>query len=433
MTAYDDFERDAGAWIREIAGTTRADYLEAVLERTRTTRQRPAWSSPSRWLPAQLADVRLAPEVRTLALVLALVALLVAATIALVGSGAFRRLPPPYGPAHNGLMAWDNNGIIYVAEADGSRPRAITDGTSFDQLPVWSPDGTKLAYVQAFAVPDMSAPDGWFAIYDVEHETKVSIRVPDDNNAYWGLSWSPDSRLIACAADYQLIPSLYVVNADGSGVRRIVLPDAMRAWYPAWSPDGRLIAFAGAAAARYAVWVIAPDGTALRRLTTPSVDQPWGIAWSPDGSRLVYLSSADSNEPRSLRVVNGDGSGDHAITDGTERVGMASWSPDGRLLAFVRAIGDVPAQLVVTFGDGTVERVLSSGRFTLAPPAWSPDGTKVLAYQDAGLGSGTGPSDLRLITADVGTGALATMPPLAGRPDASGYDGGVSTWQRVAP
>ncbi len=433
MTASDDLERYAGAWFREIAAETPADYLEVVLERTRRTRQRPAWSSVARWLPSPIADLRLAPEVRTVALVLLLVALVVTFALAVAAMGGFRRLPPPYGPAANGLIAFDNGGIIYLARADGSSPRAITDATSFDQLPVWSPDGTKLGYVQTFQ-PD-GPQDEWFAIYDVASDTRIRIRVPDDNYAYWGITWSPDSRSLAFSADHQGRPSLYVVDADGAGLRRLELPDTMRARYPAWSPDGKQLAFSGAAAARYAVWEIAPDGTGLRRLTDPSIDEPYGIAWSPDGSRVVYASNVDES-PRSLRVVNADASGDRAITSAVDRVGAASWSPDGRFLAFILQRENNPSQLVVTRPDGSPERALSTGRFTVNAdaPAWSPDGTKIVSFVDVATGCEASPCDPRLITVDLETGSVATMPPLPGRPEVTaGYYLGTGTWQRLVP
>ncbi len=431
MSATYEIDRYAAEWIREVGGSGHADYLEEILERTRRTRQRPAWTSPARWMPTPFADIRIAPRLPIVVRALVLVALLVALTLALIATGGLRRLPPPYGPANNGLMAFDVNGLIYLADADASHPRALTDTAAYDQLPTWSPDGTRLAYMQVFGTLD-NPERGAFAIYDVEHGTKLDLPVPGDGTAYWGISWSPDSRSIALSADDHGIPALYILAVDGGGARRVELPNSMRARYPAWSPDGRLLAFSGMTD-RFAVWVVGPDGSGLRRLTEPGTDEPGAIAWSPDGVRLVYATNVDASQPRALHVVNADGRADRAITAPTSRVGDPAWSPDGSALAFVRP-APAGSELVVARPDGSVDHVLISGGSITNAPAWSPDGTKLLAYHDVGPGCGTSstPCDLRLVQIDIASGTIVTMPALAGRPDApAGYTGGSSSWQRV--
>lgn len=432
MSRMIDLDPVVAEWIRDAGGSTRAIYLDAALERTRRVRQSQWWTSPSRWLPPSIADLRVAPKARTASVVLVLLALLVTLALALIQAGALRWLPPPYGAAGNGLIAFDQGGIIYLADADGGHPRPLSDGTSFDQQPTWSPDGTRLAYLQTRSVMG-SLDTGMIAIADVEHGTRIQISVPDGGVAYRGIAWSPDSRSIAFAGDYQGWPSvIYVAAIDGSGVRRIDVPQTKQAWGPAWSPDGRLIAFTGMGVGDYAVWMVAPDGTGPRQITPAFATQIGPIAWSPDGTRLVYTTAVDASQPRSLRVVNPDGSEDHAITP-VERVGDPAWSPDGRFLAFLRPAPE-GAELVVARPDGTVEHVLFAGNSITNAPAWSPDGTKVLDYIEVNPGCGASimPCDLRLIQVDIASGRTVTMPVLPGRSDApSSYTGGASSWQRV--
>ena len=81
---------------------------------------------------------------------LALVALLVLALVAaavLIGSQP--RLPPPVGPAANGLVAYDDGRYLYVGEPDGSQPVRIQGGLGFDDSGMFSPDGTLLAFVSS--------------------------------------------------------------------------------------------------------------------------------------------------------------------------------------------------------------------------------------------------------------------------------------------
>ena len=99
MNHSDRFDRTVSEWLHADADHRVPDHLDAVLQRTRSERQRPAWSSLERWLPMDLSERRsmfpLSTSVRPIA-VLLLVALLIAVVIALA-VGSYRPLPAPFG------------------------------------------------------------------------------------------------------------------------------------------------------------------------------------------------------------------------------------------------------------------------------------------------------------------------------------------------
>ena len=152
MTARDDFDRHLSAWLDDRAPVREPELLLGqVLARTARTRRRPAWLIPERWIPMSSISTRLAPTSRVPWRPVALVALLIVALIvgAIVISGSRQpKLPPPFGLAANGTIAYSTNGDILVADSPLGEPRVIVGGATNDNGPLYSPNGTRIAFVR---------------------------------------------------------------------------------------------------------------------------------------------------------------------------------------------------------------------------------------------------------------------------------------------
>jgi Tol biopolymer transport system component len=419
MTEQDVFEARLHAALQRHVAQATSDLDPVAFAHVVATKEP---RRPARWLAWPRGAV---PLGRLGWLLLA--ALLLAIIAGIVGVGAIRRLPVPFGLARPGLIAFgtgDNH--IVLADADGSHPRDISGAAGSDYLPSWSPDGTKLAIWRAMgerfsiAVTD---PDGVLITLIPTLEP-----VPRDHLTAWAggaggpLAWSPDSRHMAFWSWVGDVPQIFAVASDGTGLQRIGDP-RIPAIDPVWSPDGSQIAFAGMGDAftdsgagpdQTGIFVMDADGSAVHRIShvkgrdlSVSYHEP---QWQPGGDLIAY--QADPDYDSHVFVARADGTAERDVSieaGGTYQHDDApTWSPDGRQLAFTRAKNAGPlSQIVIIDADGIHARELVHPPVDAMGPTWSPDGTRVLGYlYDPATASHTG-----LVDVDVaGTRPARTIP-----------------------
>jgi len=182
-------------------------------------------------------------------------------------------------------------------------------------------------------------------------------------------AWSPDGRKIAFVSRFILL----VTNADGSGQRKL----ARRGRAPAWSPDGRKIAIVGSSSK---IYVTNADGSGQRWLTRRGS----GPAWSPDGRRIAFVSGRDGN--LEIYVMSADGSEQRNLTRNAAEDRDPVWSPDGRGIAFIRNW-----QVWIMNADGSGQRRLTRNGADNFDPGWSPDGQMIAFERGRRPRGGCGP------------------------------------------
>ena len=257
---------------------------------------------------------------------------------------------------------------VFFVNADGSGQRNVTREWGLDGFPVWSPDGRRIAFV---SWRDGCGPgSGNGEIYVMNADGRGLRRLTRNGLADAVPMWSPNGRRIAflrfsvppACGGWAVDPGplVYVMNADGSGQRRLAFGSPL-----AWSLDGQKIAFSR----RSEIYVMNADGSGQRRLTHNTLNES-GATWSPDGRKILFHSARPGTRGRisDIYVMNADGSGQRKLTQGLG----ARWSPDGDKISFTTQ-RDGNAEIYVMNQDGSGQlNVSESPLRNESSHAWSP-------------------------------------------------------------
>ena len=236
------------------------------------------------------------------------------------------------GASINLLPAWTPDGTaiafttlrdgsgahIYSVEVTSQRVRPLVLTGDFSSGPVYSPDGLKFTY--------SSGVDDNTDIYLAQADGSASRRLTDSRAIDVSATWSPDARRIAFISDRAGTPQVYTMLADGTQVKRLTFQGNYNQ-EPAWSPKGDLIAFSGRDEKRsFDIYTVNVETGKIARLTqnAGTNEKP---AWSPNGRYIVYSSSRSGK--RQLWVMNSDGTNQRQLT--AEKVGASdpAWGPLG--------------------------------------------------------------------------------------------------------
>jgi Tol biopolymer transport system component len=219
---------------------------------------------------------------------------------------------------------WDSSTDHYdicVINADGTGFSNLNSDAENQDKPQWSPDGTKILYQGEVydALTDTSLPD----IFVMNADGSGKTNLTGDPAAYDSAPvWSPDGTMIAFGRTYD-DPGIYVMDADGSN--QVNLTNSVQDGSPSWSPDGTMIAFSRFASSTSMIYVMDADGSDQSPVFTENFNDGARVQWSPDGTGLAFDTYRDGNSE--IYVVNMDGSGLSNVTNDGDYDFEAKWQP----------------------------------------------------------------------------------------------------------
>jgi Tol biopolymer transport system component len=303
-------------------------------------------------------------------------------------------LPGGFAPAvHLERAHLQANSEIWLMDADGAHQTRLIEAHDGAMAwnPVWSPDGTRLAYTRLVLGdrPPVNIPDEadiWIANADGSGAHPLVER-PDWQ---WIPHWSPDGAWIVYTDEPEAGPwadpgpaglggggilgtgfgfgssnpvrtyaDIWRVRADGTGSPERITSDPGDDRAAAFSPDGAMLAFDSTRADGTDIWVMRADGSDARQLTFDH-GFTWGATWSPDGSSIAFNAWRKFDDfNQDIYRIDPDGRNETRLTQDPDAELEPSWSADGRRIVFRRVTGDDPGEIVSIDADGSDEQLLS--------------------------------------------------------------------------
>jgi TolB protein len=322
------------------------------------------------------------------------------------------------GPSHG--FGVDNTDLL--AATPGGHVHDLTSSPAAESDATWSADGSHVIFVRQSTAGHANGTVTFQAglyLWSPGHGAPRQVVSCSQFCPQRDFSWSPDDRHIAFVSRDNAIE---VMNANGGGVRKVC--DDKRCGQglamPLWSPDGSKLVFSnegvngfmGPVSLTSSVWIANADGSGVEKLTQPNCKPAYpqshgcaldgAPAWSPDGrlisfsrhsSQMVVAPAATSRQPitTKVEVMHADGSHLHSIYncsgDACNQILPADWAPDGKAIAYLPNVVRDPSFRLSTLAGKTTTIRTCTGSRCLVPDnlAWSPNGTQLAFFAGGGV------------------------------------------------
>jgi Tol biopolymer transport system component len=318
-----------------------------------------------------------------------------------------------------GPSSFLTKGQVYVKLLPDGEPKPLTDDNLTKMSPVFSPDGSRIAYTTSpwdtWVVPVLGGePRRWLPnasglVWNGKHDVVFSevidrlegnhmkvvaaeesrarprdVYVPSPKGAMAHRSFpSPDGKWLVLAemTDRGTWLPCRVVPADGTSNGRTIGPPEAACWFAAWTPDGNWIYVSSSAGGSFHIWrqrhsAGAPSSTAEQITSGPTSEE--GIAMAPDGRSFI---TAVGLEQKGVWVHDSRGERQISVEG---RASEPRFSPDGKTLFFVAQKGASAELWFADVDSGRAEPLLPnfdlvSGNISRLYDI-SPDGRQVVVH-----------------------------------------------------
>ncbi|MEX2271302.1 MAG: hypothetical protein WD690_07535 [Vicinamibacterales bacterium] len=250
---------------------------------------------------------------------------------------------------------------IYVSDYDGANQRRVTVNRNLNITPSWAPDAQAIAYT-SFVAGYMDIRISWIYKGILKLPAKGSYANQNSLPVF-----SSDGTRLAFSSNRDGNTEIYVMNVDGSGVRRLTNHRAIDTT-PTWSPSGTHIAFVSERGGNPNIWRIDAQGLEQPvKLTHESwVDRP---TWSPPPLNEIAYTSRTGGAGFDIKVLDVASGRIRAITTGEGSNESPAFSPTGRHIAFTTTRWGKTQIAVIGRNGGIARQITRNGENKF--PNWS--------------------------------------------------------------
>jgi len=184
---------------------------------------------------------------------------------------------------------------IWIHDLEHAREYRFTFESSDYGSPVWSPDGSRLAYT---CMPESRMRDLCVKTIGAGHEGEVVHESPDWDSLG---SWTPDGRALVFSEQHaETSEDIWILDLDEPESARVLIGTPFSETDPELSPDGRWLAYISDETGRFEVYVSEPrEGSQQWQI---SVDGGLRPRWRGDGRELFYVAPAGDVMAVSIRT-----------------------------------------------------------------------------------------------------------------------------------
>jgi Tol biopolymer transport system component len=193
-------------------------------------------------------------------------------------------------------LAFDAGAHLAVMRSDGSNFRLLAQHTPDDGEPAWSGDGRSLVFTGTRGAAMGSGSDLYILNLGSGNVRQLTFRGGHDHSPAWSshgrIAFTRGGDLLAPGQSNAFRPgsgNIFTVRPDSRGLRQLTYRNGSD---PAWSPHASKIIFVRGrrshGAWRQTLFTMNADGSGLRRVRTTGADYPDHPSWSPDGKRIGY-------------------------------------------------------------------------------------------------------------------------------------------------
>ena len=200
---------------------------------------------------------------------------------------------------------WDIHLVDAARRTDVNLTQPHFDGNARSRVPVWSPDGNRLAFV--------SDNGGQNHIYLYEVIERRLRQLTDDSYFYSSLSWSPDGTQLVASATLSTPAGVRLFDVD-SGEERVLTAPTAPVLYAQFSPTGR---------------------------------------------QILYMTVQEQAATRTLHIYDVTTGSTQEVAQGSFRLVSPVWSPDGQYVAYIDITPQDSTRLYLHIRDVTSDRRLS--------------------------------------------------------------------------